>query len=296
MCRRVAQIPYDRERISTRDNDFLDIDWFRNNSDKLAILCHGLEGNSERTYMRGMAVNLLNNGWDILAWNNRGCSGTQNNNFKLYHHGDIEDLKDVLYHVVEKTDYKKIDFVGFSMGGSHVLKYLSTHAGNLPENVYRAVVFSVPCNLGDSIKNLSRFSNTFYQKRFLKKLKNKIKAKHQRFPDKVDLNILKTIRNIEQLDRNFTLQFLNLKSLNELYAYGSVVHYIPELKTPVLLVNARNDPMLPESCYPWEIAGRNKFLYLEVPKRGGHVGFFDGNHNTIWSERRKLEFLKDEKL
>jgi predicted alpha/beta-fold hydrolase len=87
-----------------------------------------------------------------------------------------------------------------------------------------------------------------------------------------------------------------LESLDELYAYGSVIHYINGLHIPVLFVNAKNDPLLPDSCYPWEIAERNKFLYLEVPERGGHVGFFNGSHDMIWSEKRTLEFFRDEKL
>lgn len=294
--RHVPQVSYERERIFTRDNDFLDIDWIQRKSRKLAILCHGLEGNSTRTYMRGMALNLFNAGWDILAWNNRGCSEEINLNFKLYHHGDIEDLEDVVHHVAGNTRYEQINFIGFSMGGSQVLKYLSTRAGNLPVNVSRAVVFSVPCNLADSAGLLSRFPNSFYRNRFLRKLKKKIEAKQRQFPDRINLKLLKEVKNFAQFDRNFTLSFLKLESLDELNAYGSAIHYMDQLQTPTLLVNAKNDPMLPESCYPFEIATRNKYLYLEIPRRGGHVGFFDGNHDKIWSERRTLAFFKEKNL
>lgn len=294
--RRAGEVSYERERIFTRDNDFLDIDWLRRKSNKLAILCHGLGGNSTRTYMRGMALNLLESGWDILAWNNRGCSEEINRNFRLYHHGDVEDLEDVVIHVSGNTRYEQINFVGFSMGGSQVLKYLSTRMGNLPKHVHRAVVFSVPCNLGDSAVRLSRLSNTIYRNRFLKKLKRKLAAKHHQYPGLINLNLLRKVKNFEQLDRNFTLPFLNLRSLEELYAYGSVIHFIDQLQTPTLLVNAENDPMLPDSCYPFEIAERHKFLYLEVPEKGGHVGFFDGDHDRIWSEKRTLAFFNEKNL
>lgn len=209
---------------------------------------------------------------------------------------DFLDLEDVIHHVVANCRYDQISFVGFSMGGSHVLKYLSTRAGNLPVNISRAVVFSVPCNLADSSHLLSRVSNRFYRNRFLKKLKRKIKAKHHQFPDRINLNLLKKVRDFEELDRNFTLAFLHLESLEELYAFGSVVHYMDQLQTPTLLVNAENDPMLTKSCYPFDIAYRNKYLYLEIPRRGGHVGFINGNHERIWSERRTLAFLDEENL
>ena len=60
MFRRVLGVHYDRERIDTRDNDFLDLDWSRVNSEKVAIILHGLEGNSDRAYVKGM-VTALNN-------------------------------------------------------------------------------------------------------------------------------------------------------------------------------------------------------------------------------------------
>ncbi|MEE1574471.1 MAG: alpha/beta hydrolase, partial [Candidatus Neomarinimicrobiota bacterium] len=39
---------YQRERLYTRDDDFLDIDWSKTGSKKLAIISHGLEGSSHR--------------------------------------------------------------------------------------------------------------------------------------------------------------------------------------------------------------------------------------------------------
>ncbi|MBT6564414.1 MAG: alpha/beta hydrolase, partial [Candidatus Scalindua sp.] len=41
---------YQRERIFTPDDDFLDIDWSKTGSNKLAIISHGLEGSSHRNY------------------------------------------------------------------------------------------------------------------------------------------------------------------------------------------------------------------------------------------------------
>src|SRR5690349_25128193 len=55
LLRRVSIRPYVRERITTPDNDFLDLDWIKQGSSKLMIISHGLEGNSERAYVRGMA-------------------------------------------------------------------------------------------------------------------------------------------------------------------------------------------------------------------------------------------------
>jgi predicted alpha/beta-fold hydrolase len=57
-----AGLMFDRERISTEDGDFLDLDWLRIGSDHLVIISHGLEGNSRRPYMKGMAKVFFENG------------------------------------------------------------------------------------------------------------------------------------------------------------------------------------------------------------------------------------------
>ena len=55
LLRRVGGLSYRRERITTPDGDFIDLDWSRCGSPHLVLLCHGLEGSSQASYMRGMA-------------------------------------------------------------------------------------------------------------------------------------------------------------------------------------------------------------------------------------------------
>ena len=71
--RQIKGITYERERITTPDGDFLDLDWIDRNSPKLVVLTHGLEGNSERQYILGMAKMFSQKGYDVLAWNCRSC-------------------------------------------------------------------------------------------------------------------------------------------------------------------------------------------------------------------------------
>ena len=54
-ARRNESCTYTRERITTLDNDFLDIDLIKSDNEKLIILCHGLEGSSESTYIKEFA-------------------------------------------------------------------------------------------------------------------------------------------------------------------------------------------------------------------------------------------------
>jgi predicted alpha/beta-fold hydrolase len=76
--RKVKNVNYQRERLELEDQDFLDLDWINNESQSLVLLSHGLEGNSDRQYIKGAAKLFSRNGWDVLAWNCRSCSGEMN--------------------------------------------------------------------------------------------------------------------------------------------------------------------------------------------------------------------------
>jgi len=71
--RKVQINPYSRERLELDDGDFLDLDWLKNDSTQCVIVSHGLEGNSSRPYVLGMAKIFNENNWDVVAWNYRSC-------------------------------------------------------------------------------------------------------------------------------------------------------------------------------------------------------------------------------
>lgn len=128
--RKVEGPVYERSRINTPDGDFLDLDWVKGGNNRLMVISHGLEGDSGRPYVRGMAKAFAENGWDVLAWNCRSCSGELNRGRRMYHHGVSDDLKVVVDDALASGSYNKIFLTGFSMGGSITLKYLGETAKN----------------------------------------------------------------------------------------------------------------------------------------------------------------------
>ncbi len=280
---------YVRERLELTDGDFLDLDWMPNDTDRLVIITHGLEGSSDRHYSKGMASYFHRKGWDSVAWNCRGCSGEMNRLPRFYHHGATEDISAVIDHAIKKK-YKHISLVGFSMGGSMSLKYLGERNNNTPTEVKSAVAFSVPCDLGSSARELDKPSKSFYLNRFLKKLEKKIQAKALLFPDLISVNGFEKIKTFREFDTRYTAPLHGFVDADDFYTKASSGSYLEAIQTPTLIVNALNDPFLPEACYPIEIAKEHAHLFLETPKRGGHVGFSLAGTGDNWMERRAFEF------
>jgi predicted alpha/beta-fold hydrolase len=292
LARKPKKLNYTRERITTRDDDFLDLDFVYNDKSKIVILSHGLEGHSDKYYMRGMAQYFHSKGWDSLSWNCRSCSEEMNLKPKLYHHGATEDLEDVINYVITKR-YQEIALIGFSLGGSLVVKYLGENGKNIPNEIAGGVAISIPSQLGSCAKQLSTPSNKFYLKRFMKKLKNKIRQKAAQFPGMFDIKHLDSISNFFEFDTRFTAPMYGFKSAEDFYTYASAGNYIEGIQTPTLLVSSLNDPMFPDDCYPFDAAKNHHYFHLETPRTGGHMGYWWPGRKVSWIEQRAYQFISD---
>ena len=167
IIRKVKGIHYQRERIETPDDDFLNIDWLKGGNDRVLVLSHGLEGGSDRHYVMGMSKLFHNNSWDVAAWNNRSCNGEMNKQRILYHHAASYDLRSVVQHVLETGKYKEVALVGISMGGGQTVRYLGQEDEfGLPDEIRKAMVISAPVSLIESAKTLLIKSNRLYEKHF----------------------------------------------------------------------------------------------------------------------------------
>ncbi|MBN2384360.1 alpha/beta fold hydrolase [bacterium] len=84
------------------------------------IVLHGLEGNAERAYMRGMCQALNHRDWDVVCYNFQGCSGESNLLARAYHSGETDDLETVIQHVTHQRPDHDLALIDFSLGGNIV--------------------------------------------------------------------------------------------------------------------------------------------------------------------------------
>jgi predicted alpha/beta-fold hydrolase len=291
--RKVDGVAYRRERIDTPDGDFLDLDWSEVGAERVAVLSHGLEGSTGRSYMRGMARALNRRGWDVLAWNYRGCSGEPNRLLHAYHSGATDDLDVVVRHALEGGRYRRLALLGFSLGGNLTLKYLGERGRAADDRIRGAATFSVPCDLADSSAALARPTNRLYMAYFLASLRRKIKDKMALFPGQLDETGLGQIRDFQGFDDRYTAPLHGFRDAADYWARCSARPFIPDIRVPTLIVNAADDPFLGPSCYPIGEARANPYVRLEVPDHGGHVGFILFNREgDYWSELRAADFLE----
>jgi len=288
LFRRVPHVPFRRRVWETQDGDQLHLDLLQGGNAKMAVLSHGLEGSTRSPYIRGMARALFAAGWDVLAWNNRGCGGMPNKRFEAYHSGYTEDLEALTKEVA--TRYATVALVGFSMGGNITLKYLATAGDSLPPQVRTAIAISAPVDLGASSAQLETPENKLYLARFMRSLKQSMRARAALHPGKVDLELLERVNDFYTFDDRFTAPMFGFASADDYYRRSSSLPLLAQISLPVLMLNAQDDPFLPDACYPFDLARNSPHLHLDAPLYGGHCAFLQ-RKSVTWSEERTLAWL-----
>ncbi|HEX8432283.1 MAG TPA: alpha/beta fold hydrolase [Longimicrobium sp.] len=295
--RRGAGVEYRRERMTTPDGDFVDLDFAvvpgaaEPPADApLAVVVHGLEGSSRSTYVLETCHALWEVGIRSVALNFRSCSGEPNRAARFYHAGDTEDLAHVLGQLRDRAP--TFGAVGFSLGGNVLLKYLGERGGE--SAVGAAVAVSVPFDLMAGARHLegSRMGR-FYSRVFLRSLRRKFSGKADRIGEIADAARMRAARSLREFDDAVTARLHGFRDVADYYGRSSSGQFIPAIRVPTLVVQAADDPFVPPAAIPRDAVLANPSVTGVFPERGGHVGFIGGTPRApeFWAEREAARFL-----
>ena len=287
---------YTRKRIITWDDDFIDLDFSKANSNTIAILIHGLEGSSESKYILSTTNELNGKGIDTVSFNLRGCSGEDNNLLGTYHSGKTEDVHFVINHILDNYTYENIIIIGFSLGGNLTLKYMGEYSEILSSKIKGAITTSVPIDIESSEYEMDKLKNKLYIEGFLKTIRLKVLEKSFKFPEfELDKEKLFKAKRFKHLEELYTVPVFGFESPEDYWKKASSKPYLSKINKPTLLINAKDDSFLGPECFPYEEARESEFFFLEVTKYGGHVGFISSfkQNESRWLEKRISRFIDE---
>ena len=113
------------------------------------------------------------------------------------------------------------------------------------------------------------------------------------YPGQLSVKKLNGMKTFAEFDETYTAPLHGFKNAQEYWRINSSRFYIPDIKLPVLLVTAANDPFLTKECFPVAEAHKLNNFFLEIPAHGGHCGFTQFNNKPFyWSEDRCVEFIQ----
>lgn len=277
LLRPAGRHPLERRRLDTPDGDFLDLDLTADPGPDapVALLLHGLEGHIRRRYATGVLSRLFDRGVRGAGLNFRGCGGEVNRAARFYHAGETGDLSFVVEHLRDRHPGRAIGAIGFSLGGSVLLKYLGERGAD--SLIDAAATICVPFDLAASCDRVGRgFMGGLYTAYFLRSLRRKVRAKQAVLDGVVDTGPALHARTLREFDDALTAPLHGFADAADYYAKADARPFLPRIRVPTLLIQSRDDPISSPDAISDEQVARNPYLVAAFAPGGGHVGFVEG--------------------
>lgn len=298
LLRRGGGVAFERERLETPDGDFLDLE-YAHVSDvalppdaPLVLELHGLEGSAHSGYAVEVARALASRGVRSVGLNFRSCGPEMNRQPRFYHSGETGDLRLVAAHLQSRHPGIPLGALGFSLGGNVLLKYLGEEEDRAAFQA--AVAISVPYDLAACARELSHGPARVYAEFFLRSLRAKVRARRDLLAPYCDVDRALAARTFLEFDRAVTAPLHGFRDADEYYKQSSAARWLDRIRTPTLLIHAKDDPIAPAATIPQDQIRANPMLSTAWTDHGGHVGFITGPapwRARFWAEETGAEFL-----
>lgn len=272
---------FTRERWTTPDADFIDVDWLGDTRPAqgqadvvrpLLVLFHGLEGSSDSHYAQAFADFASRRGLAFAVAHFRGCSGELNLAPRAYHSGDYQEI-DWILRRFRAQHGGPVVAVGISLGGNALMRWAGEMGASASELVNAVSAVSAPLDLAAGGYAIGRGFNRFvYTRMFLNTMRPKALRKLEQHPGLFDRDALLQAGDLYAFDNIFTAPVHGFRDTADYWHRASAKPHLPSVAIPALLVNARNDPFVPA----WSLPLRGQVgprVTLWQPAHGGHVGF-----------------------
>jgi hypothetical protein len=263
-------VPAEHERHELPDGDFVDVHWVgRHQAGPLVVLLPGMQGGHDGIYIRALLWELSRSGFRAAVLCHRG--GTVPNRLaRFYHAGFIDDLAWLISLLRAKEPRTPLFAVGFSLGGSMLIRYLAEtgHGSGLAAAAAVSMTFSLASTAGLAGVGVNRL----YQYRILRSYKRVASAKSHLPEYAPRVAALDSLQSVRAFDEVFTGPLNGFTGADDYYRRCSSRQFLPGLEVPFLILNAEDDPIVARETIPSarELRGH---VRLELPRHGGHLGF-----------------------
>ncbi|WP_340680824.1 hydrolase, partial [Paraglaciecola sp.] len=241
-----AALTYRRENFSLPDGDKVNLVWVGDpaKAKALVVMFHGLEGSIDSHSCHDTAAYLQRQGYAVVVMHFRGCGGAPNLLARAYHSGETEDAWTLLSWLEQKYPELNKVAIGFSLGANMLLKLL----GERPDQriIQGAMAVSAPLLLSECADSINRGFARRYQAYLLKSMLKNLSLKMQFIDYRGLINItseqLSTIKTFRDFDQNITAPLHGFKDANDYYQRCSALPFLRKIKTPTLIIHAKDDP------------------------------------------------------
>jgi len=315
LLRRQPKILYESETLPAKDGAKLLLKWAldsKKNSDNhvyesssskpVVLILPGLTGGIDKQYISQMVEECLQRRWKCVVVVFPGCLIEEDEiNLcevpRFYSPVDISDIKVIVTHIQARFPKSRIFGIGHSMGAALLVKFLASEGSNCGFSA--CVSISNPWNFCVILDHLSKsFINRFlYNRYFLNYWKRAISLNFEVFQRVKNLNVQHALeaKELLELDKRFTRYLYGFEDVWQYYSDCSCNEQeLKAISTPLLIVHALDDPVVPHNALPLSILRNNKHCLIALTACGGHSGWLEGTFHCqglSFSDRLCLSYL-----
>uniref|UniRef100_UPI00358F3458 monoacylglycerol lipase ABHD2 isoform X1 n=2 Tax=Myxine glutinosa TaxID=7769 RepID=UPI00358F3458 len=255
------------------------------------VICPGIANHSEKQYIRTFVDHSLRHGYRCAVLNHLGAlPNVKLTAPRMFTYGCTWEFGSMVQRVRRLYPQTKLVVIGFSMGGNIVCKYLGEDHAN-QDGVLCAVSVGQGYNAlkaqptflqWDNFRRFYNFIMADNMKRIILSNRDMLFGEngHKRPVDleDMDLRMLYMATSLVQIDDNIMRKFHGYSSVQEYYETESCSHYLHNIHVPLMLLNARDDPIVHSSllAIPRALAEKKENVIFVLTEHGGHLGFFEG--------------------
>lgn len=306
-------VVYDRRMLEVDDGGEVALDWVQRPKAELStwraragpsaapavlIVLHGLTGGSHEAYVHWMVDAAARAGMRVVVMNARGCGDTQLQTPKTFSAAQTDDLRLTVKHVRELVgDDVDMFLVGFSLGAGILCKYLG-------EEGYRSDIAAAAslCGSYDMHKTSARMEQTPIHRHVYNRT---LAGNLRRWADKqkhmfdglpwLDMKAIRSATTVRQFDEQTIVKMFGYESVEEYYEDASSGRLMPDVRTPLLILNAEDDPIACASGLEEvrDEAKHNPELIVGSTEEGGHVAWCTGmwGDGASWVEEPVVQWF-----
>ena len=243
----------------------------------LAVLVHGMIGSEDDPHLREAAAGLLRRGFPVLRLNLRGNRRSRGRSRSHYHLGRVEDLCDALGTLPPALTEPGLLLAGWSLGGALALRLLAE-----PPPGLRFIAGAAISPLLQPDQALAAIdAQPLFGRALLARYRAEVLAVPATdLPDRLRRAAARA-RSLREFEADVTAPRFGYPSYEVFVEANRAALALPQLRVPVLMLQAEDDPLVPASGWQevdWEACPAVAPLLVAG---GGHCGFYDGGAESL---------------
>lgn len=301
---------YHSEHIKTPDNEVLLVDWVvgRNNKynidvkDKLineimshdhssnqpiVIMHHGAYCNSSDLPGQDYIESALARGWLLCTLNRRGHKKKlEQNQFNFF--GKTDDIRVVTQQILKRRPNARICMIGISAGSGLIARYFGENDGI--NECFAGIGISPGYNIEVC---MGRIEQPYH---------DMLLSSGKKYHLEKNACLLSTMEGYDECMKSSNMQefidnsykMAGYDSTEEYYHHVNPMKTIRNIKKPVLIINAEDDPIcVVENVHDYmHVFEESEGACLALTKVGSHVPFSEGIlYSSCWAEKAAFQFL-----